>query len=82
MTNPAFAVESSCTLLDLLSDEFSEPRLAKVLGSEHRVPEHLWDAALVGPLSDFLGRPGKEFRARLVRLARGSCIPRTRSRAC
>lgn len=68
MTNRAVAVAPACTLLQLLSEEFSEPRLAKVLGAEHRVPEHLWDAALVGPLSDFLGRPGKEFRARLVRL--------------
>ena len=68
MTNRAFAVELPCTLLELLADEFSESRLAKGLGQEHRVPEHLWDAALVGPLTDFLSRPGKEFRARLVRL--------------
>jgi len=68
MTNRAFAVEAPCTLLTLLSEEFGEPRLAKVLGTEHRVPPHLWDAALVGPLMDFLGRPGKEFRARLVHL--------------
>lgn len=68
MNNAAFAIDSPCTLLDLLSEEFSEARLAKVLGAEHRVPEHLWDPALVGPLSDFLARPGKEFRARLVRL--------------
>jgi geranylgeranyl pyrophosphate synthase len=68
MTNSAFAVNSTCALLGLLSDEFAEPRLAKVLGSEHRVPAHLWEAALVGPLSDFLSRPAKEFRARLVRL--------------
>jgi len=68
MTNRAFAVELPCTLLELLADEFSEPRLAKSLGQEHCVPEHLWDAALVGPLTDFLSRPGKEFRARLVRL--------------
>ena len=68
MTNSAFAIDPTCTLLQLLAEEFSEPRLAKVLGAEHHVPEHLWDAALVGPLSDFLARPGKEFRARLVRL--------------
>ncbi len=68
MSNSAVALDASCTLLELLADEFSEPQLAKVLGAEHRVPEHLWDAALVGPLSDFLARPGKEFRARLVRL--------------
>jgi len=66
MTNRAFAVEAPCTLLRLLSEEFDDRRLAKVLGHEQRVPAHLWDAALVGPLVDFLGRPGKEFRARLV----------------
>jgi len=68
MTNHAFTVEAPLTLLTLLSEEFDERQLAKVLGTEHRVPSHLWQPALVGPLMDFLGRPGKEFRARLVRL--------------
>jgi geranylgeranyl pyrophosphate synthase len=68
MTNSAFAVPPPRRLTDMLNEEFSEPRLAKVLGKEHRVPAQLWDEALVGPLSDFLSRPGKEFRARLVRL--------------
>ena len=68
MTNRALAVEAPCTLVTLLAEEFDERRLAKALGTEHRVPAHLWEAALVGPLMDFLGRPGKEFRARLVRL--------------
>jgi geranylgeranyl pyrophosphate synthase len=68
MTNRAFAVEPCFTLADLLSEEFSEPRLAKALGAEHGVPAALWDDALVGPLLDFLSRPGKEFRARLVHL--------------
>ena len=66
MTNRAFAVEAPCTLLTLLSEEFDDRQLAKVLDHEQRVPAHLWDAALLGPLLDFLGRPGKEFRARLV----------------
>ncbi|HKO50410.1 MAG TPA: polyprenyl synthetase family protein [Polyangiaceae bacterium] len=65
-TNHAFALEAPCTLVTLLSEEFDDRQLAKTLGHEHRVPAHLWDAALVGPLLDFLGRPGKEFRARLV----------------
>jgi geranylgeranyl pyrophosphate synthase len=30
------------------------------------MPWELWREALYGPLRDFLGRPGKEFRARLV----------------
>jgi geranylgeranyl pyrophosphate synthase len=68
MTNHAFRVEAPLTLSTLLSEEFDERQLAKVLGAEHRVPAHLWQPALVGPLTDFLGRPGKEFRARLVRL--------------
>jgi geranylgeranyl pyrophosphate synthase len=68
MTNHAFTVEAPLTLLTLLSEEFEHRQLGKVLGSEHRVPAHLWEPALVGPLTDFLGRPGKEFRARLVRL--------------
>jgi geranylgeranyl pyrophosphate synthase len=68
MTNRAFAVELPCTLAELLNEEFSELRLGKVLGRDHRVPPELWDPALLGPLTDFLTRPGKEFRARLVRL--------------
>jgi geranylgeranyl pyrophosphate synthase len=68
MTNRAFAVEPPYTLGELLGEEFSERRLAKVLGREHRVPAQLWEEALLGPLSDFLSRPGKEFRARLVQL--------------
>jgi geranylgeranyl pyrophosphate synthase len=68
MTNSAFAVQPACSLNELLAEEFSDSRLAKVLGSEHRVPRQLWDAAIVGPLQDFLSRPGKEFRARLVQM--------------
>ncbi|HYQ27458.1 MAG TPA: polyprenyl synthetase family protein, partial [Polyangiaceae bacterium] len=69
MMNRALAMEEPCTLVTLLAEEFDDRQLGKVLGSEHRVPAHLWDAALVGPLLDFLGRPGKEFRARLVVMA-------------
>ncbi len=68
MTNRAFALELPRTLAELLNEEFSEARLEKALGRDHGLPPDLWDAALVGPLSDFLSRPGKEFRARLVRL--------------
>jgi geranylgeranyl pyrophosphate synthase len=32
------------------------------------VPERLWEAALLGPLREFLSRPGKALRARLVQL--------------
>lgn len=68
MTNRALAMEAPCTLVTLLSEEFDDRQLAKVLGNQHRVPAHLWEPALVGPLMDFLARPGKEFRARLVQL--------------
>jgi len=68
MTNPALAIEPTCSLSELVTEEFSELRLAKTLGHEQRVPRHLWDEALVTPLRDFLSRPGKEFRGRLVRL--------------
>jgi len=33
------------------------------------VPASLWEAALVGPVAEFLNRPGKRFRGRLVSLA-------------
>ncbi len=33
------------------------------------VPAKLWEAALVGPVAEFLNRPGKRFRGRLVSLA-------------
>ncbi|HEY5374880.1 MAG TPA: polyprenyl synthetase family protein [Polyangiaceae bacterium] len=68
MTSRAFAVAAPRTLVTLLSEEFDDRQLAKVLGYDHCVPARLWEPALVGPLMDFLGRPGKEFRARLVRL--------------
>lgn len=45
----------------------------------HAVPAQLWDDALLDPLREFLGRPSKRFRARLVelgfRLARGEGAP-------
>jgi len=34
----------------------------------HGVPPELWERALLGPLREFLSRPGKELRARLVEL--------------
>jgi geranylgeranyl pyrophosphate synthase len=55
-------------LLRLLEQELQ--RLAKSL------PAALWERALIGPAREFLQRPGKQFRARLVeagwRLADGS----------
>ena len=57
-------------LVGLIRDEFAEERLKATLdlGSE-RIPERLWTAALEGPLVELLGRPGKDFRSRLVEVA-------------
>jgi geranylgeranyl pyrophosphate synthase len=38
-------------------------------GSASELPERLWEPALHGPLRDFLTRPGKASRARMVELA-------------
>lgn len=40
----------------------------ELVGASLEVPAQLWDAALLGPLSDFLNRPGKEVRGRMVEL--------------
>lgn len=40
----------------------------ELLGSSAEVPAALWDEALLGPLHDFLSRPGKELRGRMVEL--------------
>jgi hypothetical protein len=57
-------------LVALIRRELSEERLQRGLdlGGEH-VPARLWDAALGAPLIELLGRPGKEFRSRLVGVA-------------
>lgn len=57
-------------LVGLIRDEFSAERLSATLdlGTE-RVPERLWAAALEEPLVELLGRPGKDFRSRLVEVA-------------
>jgi geranylgeranyl pyrophosphate synthase len=63
---PSCAVTAS--LLQLLDEEMQ--RLAKFL------PPALWEQALIGPAREFLRRPGKQFRAKLVdagwKLAGGS----------
>jgi geranylgeranyl pyrophosphate synthase len=62
MNGPALATAPAHPLLDLLDREFAE----RCLGNESTVPFALWEAALYGPLRDFLARPGKEFRGALV----------------
>jgi len=44
-------------------------RLQPVLTAPRGIPQGLWDLALASPLSEFLSRPGKRFRSRLVELA-------------
>jgi geranylgeranyl pyrophosphate synthase len=55
-------------LVRALHDHFSPDNLATCLDLGVTVPARLWDKALHGPLAGFLGRPGKEFRRRLVDL--------------
>jgi len=43
--------------------------LSRVRAAPTGVPAPLWEAALVGPTAEFLNRPGKKFRGRLVSLA-------------
>lgn len=53
--------------LDLIADHFEPRTLRRVIGE--RLPAlkpEIWERALRGPLTNFLSRPGKEFRARLV----------------
>jgi geranylgeranyl pyrophosphate synthase len=67
-TRPAHATDSA--LLQLIHREFTEPRLRQALDlHDERIAERLWDGALLGPLSELLRRPGKEFRSRLVEVA-------------
>jgi geranylgeranyl pyrophosphate synthase len=70
MTNTALVIDQNPPVLEALAEQFSEAELDRLLalGGEH-VPWAVWDQALYGPLSDFLSRPGKQFRARLLDLA-------------
>jgi len=70
-------------LATLLRERF-EPVPALDSGRSEQPPlsPRLWDEALLGPLEEFLDRPGKRFRARLVELgwslgggAPGGCPP-------
>ena len=63
MTQAAVLLESRASALLLLESELAEhlPPGANAIARKH------WDSALVNPLRDFLSRPGKEFRAELLR---------------
>ncbi|MBT8494323.1 MAG: polyprenyl synthetase family protein [Deltaproteobacteria bacterium] len=69
MKFPAAAALDATALAELLDADFSEwPELGEN-GTELGVPTELWEKALLGPAREFLSRPGKEFRARLVHSA-------------
>jgi geranylgeranyl pyrophosphate synthase len=54
-------------VLDLLERHFAPQSLERILTRGGRaVPRTLWERSLAAPLRDFLSRPGKEIRARLV----------------
>jgi len=59
--------EPLAPLVQLLDDSFRNGTdVDATFASE--LPAELWDRALLDPLREFLARPGKEFRARLVEL--------------
>ena len=45
------------------------PVMLATLQPPHGVPDNLWESSFVGPLKEFLSRPGKMFRGQLSRLA-------------
>lgn len=59
----AFVIDPAQPLLELLEQEFMSLGLRD---EASELPFRLWDQALYRPLADFLSRPGKEFRGRLV----------------
>jgi geranylgeranyl pyrophosphate synthase len=68
------AVIPGVALDDLLDQVWSDQRLAALTDGDQRVtaaapvPRAVWEAALLGPARDMLGRPGKRFREVLVAL--------------
>lgn len=66
MSQLARSLEPESLALRLLAQRFGA-RSAE--SAADAVPLALWQKALLDPLCDFLSRPGKEFRARMVTLA-------------
>lgn len=57
-------------LVGLIREEFSAERLAVTLDlGDAQIPDRLWSSSLEEPLVELLGRPGKDFRSRLVEVA-------------
>ncbi len=62
-------VDLTLTPPTVTDDTDSLPDLLAELVPPPGVPAKLWDSALLGPLTEFLSRPGKRFRGQLTRLA-------------
>ncbi len=59
--------DGATALIDALELEFDPAELADLLElARDQVPARVWEQALLGPAREFLERPGKQFRARLV----------------
>lgn len=66
----ALATAAVPPLMDALSESFAAtPHAGALADLGLTVPAHAWRSALHGPLSEFLGRPGKQFRSQLARAA-------------
>jgi geranylgeranyl pyrophosphate synthase len=68
MIEPAVLFDRPTELVALLDRIFEKKGLERLAGgAAAEVPWRLWRASLYAPLSDFLNRPGKEFRGELLR---------------
>jgi geranylgeranyl pyrophosphate synthase len=81
MSQAALDLSKRPLLSELLDEHFEADSLQSTVGSEAEgVPWACWSTALYTPLDDFLSRPGKGFRSRLVaagyELAGGNAMPR------
>lgn len=67
MTQPLLdVIPEPAPLVSLLQREFSDEVLADLLQGGRIPADEVWEKALLTALRDFLSRPGKHFRARLV----------------
>ncbi len=70
MSQAALDLSKRTLLSELLDEHFNSEDLQRTVGAEAKdVPWECWSESLYGPLADFLSRPGKEFRSRLVAAA-------------
>ena len=67
MNDPLLALAPRSPLGALLDEHFDDPNLTQLLGPEATgLDRVIFGKAVLQPLSEFLERPGKEFRATLV----------------